>query len=218
MHRLICCGLVLASAMGSAIMSPVLAADPTGDWRVKDGVANIRVAICNDKLWGAVSWEMKPGGIDRENPDSAKKTRPTLGMPILLGLVKKNAAKDEWYGKLYDARGGKFWDSRVSSTKPDEINVNGCVMGFCELGETWKRPPATGPGSMAEGAKGPSAIPASTNPNMMAPPGAKMTPASKAATAKAPAPKGTAPVAAPGASADIGDVCALPEVAAGVVP
>src|SRR5437016_849684 len=88
MHRLICCGLILAGTMGSA-----MAADPTGDWRVKDGVANIRLAICNDRLWGAVSWEKSPGGVDKENPDRAKKTRPTMGMAILLAMVK-NPAKD----------------------------------------------------------------------------------------------------------------------------
>ena len=56
-------------------------ADPTGDWRVADGVANIRVAECNGSMWGAVSWEKTPGGRDTNNPDVSKKNRPTLGMP-----------------------------------------------------------------------------------------------------------------------------------------
>src|SRR5437763_1230935 len=47
-------GLVLAAG-------PALAADPTGDWRVADGVANIRVAQCNGSMWGVVAWEKKPG-------------------------------------------------------------------------------------------------------------------------------------------------------------
>src|SRR6266478_4224235 len=45
-------GLFLATGFASA-----LAADPTGDWRVADGVANIRVAECNGSMWGAVAWE-----------------------------------------------------------------------------------------------------------------------------------------------------------------
>ena len=45
-----------------------LAADPTGDWRVADGVANIRVAECNGSMWGAVAWEKTPGGRDRTIP------------------------------------------------------------------------------------------------------------------------------------------------------
>ena len=42
--------------------APRLAADPTGDWRVADGVANIRVAQCNGSMWGVVAWEKTPGG------------------------------------------------------------------------------------------------------------------------------------------------------------
>ena len=206
MRRSIFCGLILAGTMTSA-----MAADPTGDWRVKDGVANIRVAICNDHLWGAVSWEKTPGGLDKENPDRAKQTRTTLGAAILLGMVKKNPAQDVWDGKIYDASGGHIWTSKVVyDAQPDELEVKGCFLGMC-MGETWKRPPATGPGSIAEGAKGPSATVASTNPNLMAPAGAKKAPA-KAAPAKT-------TVAAPASTAvgpgDIGDVCALPEVAAG---
>ena len=50
--------------------TPALAADPTGDWKVADGVANIRVAECNGSMWGAVSWEKTPGGRDKSNPDA----------------------------------------------------------------------------------------------------------------------------------------------------
>jgi hypothetical protein len=65
------------------------AADPTGDWRVADGVANIRVAECNGDMWGVVAWEKVPGGRDKNNPDVSKQNRPTLGMPILLDMKKK---------------------------------------------------------------------------------------------------------------------------------
>ena len=44
-------GLFLAAGL-----APALAGDPTGDWRVADGVANIRVAQCNGSMWGAVAW------------------------------------------------------------------------------------------------------------------------------------------------------------------
>ena len=68
-----------------------LAADPTGDWRVADDVANIRVAECNGGMWGVVSWEKTPGSRDRNNPDVSKQNRPTLGMPILINMKKKPA-------------------------------------------------------------------------------------------------------------------------------
>jgi len=73
-------------------LTSALAADPTGDWRVADGVANIRVAECNGSMWGAVAWEKIPGGRDKNNPDASKQNRPTLGMPILIDMKKKPAS------------------------------------------------------------------------------------------------------------------------------
>src|ERR1700722_20949216 len=86
-------GLFLATGLAHA-----LAADPTGDWQVADGVANIRVAQCNGNMWGVVVWEKEPGGHDANNPDASKKDRPTLGMPILLNM-KKKAGADQWEGQ-----------------------------------------------------------------------------------------------------------------------
>src|SRR3954468_15780939 len=83
-------GLFLATCF-----APASAADPTGDWRVADGVANIRVAECNGSMWGAVSWEKTPGGRDKNNPDVSKQSRPSLGMPILIGMKKKPGV-DQW--------------------------------------------------------------------------------------------------------------------------
>src|SRR3954452_11372374 len=93
-------GLLLAAGLVSAE-----AADPTGDWRVADGVANIRVAECNGSMWGAVSWEKTPGGRDIHNPDVSKQSRPSLGMPILIGM-KKKPGLDQWEGQVYNAKDG----------------------------------------------------------------------------------------------------------------
>ncbi|MDB5565136.1 MAG: hypothetical protein JWP84_1702, partial [Tardiphaga sp.] len=96
-RNLFYCGIVLSAGLISAGLAPALAADPTGDWKVADGVANIRVAECNGSMWGAVAWEKTPGGLDKNNPDVSKRNRPTLGMPILIDM-KKNAKEDKWAG------------------------------------------------------------------------------------------------------------------------
>jgi hypothetical protein len=87
MRTVVYSGIFLATGLRSA-----LAADPTGDWRVADGVANIRVAECNGSMWGVVAWEKTPGGRDKNNPDVSKQSRPTLGMPILIDMKKKPAS------------------------------------------------------------------------------------------------------------------------------
>ena len=39
--------------------------DPVGEWTVAQQVARIKIADCDGRLWGVVSWEAKPG-IDRK--------------------------------------------------------------------------------------------------------------------------------------------------------
>ena len=68
-------GIILAG--GYTCLTPALAADPTGDWRVADGVANIRVAQCSGSMWGAVSWEKQPGG--RKSPSG----QPHIRSPVM---------------------------------------------------------------------------------------------------------------------------------------
>src|ERR1700712_313566 len=153
------CGVVFTTTSGTAY-----AADPTGDWKVADGVANIRVAECNGNMWGAVAWEEIAGGLDKNNPDASKKSRPTLGMPILIDM-KKNAKGDKWAGQVYNAKDGKMYKSTIAlGDTPDELEIQGCVLGFLCGGETWTRVgppiPLSPANSMAKGApKGTAALP-----------------------------------------------------------
>src|SRR5882757_3782219 len=185
--RIVFSGALLATGLTSA-----LAADPTGDWRVADGVANIRVAQCNGSMWGAVAWEKTPGGKDIHNPDASKQSRPTLGMPILIDMNKK-AGVDAWEGQVYNAKDGQFYSSTIKPIGSDQLEIQGCVLGFLCGGETWTRVgppiPSSPANSMAKGApKGaPGAAPKTAAPAPAAP---KTTGAANPAPASpAPAPK-----------------------------
>ena len=144
-------------------MTPALALDPTGDWQVADGVANIRVAQCNGNMWGVVAWEKKPGGRDTNNPDTSKRNRPTLGMPILLDM-KKKPGQDQWEGQVYNAKDGQTYSSTITPTDADHLEIRGCVLGFLCGGETWTRVappiPASTANSMAKGSAPKTAAPA----------------------------------------------------------
>ena len=198
-------GLFLAT-----VLSPALAADPTGDWKVADGVATIRVAQCNGNMWGAVSWEKTPGGKDKNNPDPTKQSRPTLGMPILIDM-KKKAGADAWEGQVYNAKDGQLYSSTIKPVGTEQLEIQGCVLGFLCGGETWTRvgppipvsvagsPPAAG-SPAAKGALPKSAAPQKTTGAV--PPATK--PGQKQAA--------NAPGAA-NASADVvGDICLLPDI------
>ena len=121
---------------------------------VADGVANIRVAECYGSMWGAVAWEKEPGGRDKNNPDAAKQSRPTLGMPILIDM-KKNPTADQWEGQVYNAKDGQLYKSTIKLSGPDQLEIQGCVLGFLCGGETWTRVagpiPLSPANSMAKG-------------------------------------------------------------------
>jgi uncharacterized protein (DUF2147 family) len=177
----------LATGLASA-----LAADPTGDWRVADGVANIRVAECNGSMWGAVAWEKIPGGRDKNNPDASKQNRLTLGMPILIDMKKKPGV-DQWEGQVYNAKDGQSYSSTIKPVGSDQLEIQGCVLGFLCGGETWTRVappiPSSPANSMAKGAP-------------------------KTTGAANPAPKPPGQKQAAGQPADqIGDICLLPDIA-----
>jgi uncharacterized protein (DUF2147 family) len=203
MRKVVYSGIILATGL-----APALALDPTGDWKVADGVANIRVAQCNGSMWGAVAWEQTPGGRDIHNPDVSKQNRPSLGMPILIDM-KKKPGTDTWEGQVYNAKDGQFYSSTIKPVDPDHLEIQGCVLGFLCGGETWTRVagpiPSSPANSMAKG--GPTTA--------GAPP--KTAAAKPAATPKTtgsvnPAAKGQKQATAQQAD-QIGDICLLPDIA-----
>jgi uncharacterized protein (DUF2147 family) len=191
--------------------APALAVDPTGDWQVADGVANIRVAECNGSMWGVVAWEKIPGGRDKNNPDVSKQNRPTLGMPILVDM-KKKPGLDQWEGQVYNAKDGQFYSSTIKPAGPDQLEIQGCVLGFLCGGETWTRVagpiPSSPANSMAKGAPKTGLPKTAAAPTTTAT--APKTTGSVNPAAKAPGQKlaTSAPPADP-----VGDICLLPDIA-----
>jgi uncharacterized protein (DUF2147 family) len=130
--------ILLAATVGAAAQ----AADPVGEWLVKEGTARIKVVSCPQApgqpatLWGVIWAEMKPG-VDDKNPDPAMRNRPMLGVPILINMKQTQA--NRWDGKIYDATRGSIFDSNISVNRQDMLEVRGCVAGIFCGGEDWKR-------------------------------------------------------------------------------
>jgi uncharacterized protein (DUF2147 family) len=157
---LICCGMVLAAG-------PSLAAEPPiGEWLVADGYAQVRIENCGGALWGVVSWEQK-AGRDTENPDPALRSRPTLGMPILLDMKEKESTSwgektTRWEGQIYNSQNGKTYEGNIRLLSPNVMKLEGCVLGgiFCG-GQEWTRVNASTSGTSGQ-AKG--SAPKAANP------------------------------------------------------
>ncbi|HXW24476.1 MAG TPA: DUF2147 domain-containing protein [Xanthobacteraceae bacterium] len=120
---------------------PALAAgpkpDPTGDWLVEDGKAIIHISACGPALCGAIAWTKDTGGVDENNPDPAKRNRPMLGLPLLLGM--KPGSDGRWDGEVYNPENGKTYTSHMWLKSDDVLRLEGCVLGFLCGGQDWTR-------------------------------------------------------------------------------
>jgi len=182
-------------------MGTAHAAEIPGEWRVKEGVATIRIADCNGHLWGVVASEQTPGGVDAKNPDKTKRSRPTLGMPVLLDMTPDEDEKGKWNGHVYNAKNGKTYESSIKLASPNQLKVEGCVLGFLCGGETWTRlaepvtPTAANPAAPHTGTRTTGGNP----PRTIGQKGGALAP-------------GAATPPAPGQDSS-SDICLLPEIA-----
>ncbi len=135
-------GFLAVAAVVATFRAPA-AQEVTGEWLVKDKVAAITVDNCAGQMWGVVSWEKDPGGLDSNNPDPAKRRRPTLGMPVLLAM--KPTLRNRWEGEIYNAQDGKTYSARITLANPNVLRVEGCLLGFLCGGEDWTRVSAENP-------------------------------------------------------------------------
>ena len=128
--------------------APAAAGEPWGEWLVAEKSAQIRILDCAGALWGVIAWEKDPGGADEKNPDLGKRGRPTLGMPILLGM--KPIAPGKWDGKIYNSENGKTYSGGIRMIDDGSLRIFGCILGFLCGGETWTRSEAPSSNNLPE--------------------------------------------------------------------
>src|SRR4029077_17383765 len=70
--------------------------------------------------------------------DAAKKTRLTLGMPILLGLAPKEGGK--WQGENLNLQNGKMYSASISLADENTMDLEGCLFtNFMCMTQKWTR-------------------------------------------------------------------------------
>lgn len=121
------------------MLRAAFALDPQGEWLDEHALARIKVADCNGRIWGAIAWEKEPGGRDEHNPDAAKRTRPTLGIPILIDMKPAQGTADKWEGGIYNPENGKTYSAHIQVLSATKLEVKGCVLKYLCGGETWTR-------------------------------------------------------------------------------
>lgn len=116
-----------------------------GDWMTPGDAARIRIADCPaqpSRLCGTIVWLKAPNQDGRPrrdlaNPQPGLRTRPILGMAMLVDL--EMAGPGRWTGgAIYDPATGRTYRSTASAGADGTLRVEGCRLMICQ-GQRWTR-------------------------------------------------------------------------------
>jgi uncharacterized protein (DUF2147 family) len=137
---------IAASAiLGLTAATPASAGDPRGNWMTDDGKAKIAIVSCGGALCGNIVALTEPNDpatgkpkTDSNNPDNAKRTRPMLGVQIVIDMKPDSA--DKWKGQVYNAEDGKTYAGSITLVDAKTLTLQGCALGglVCK-NRTWTR-------------------------------------------------------------------------------
>lgn len=136
--------VILATVLvGAAFAASEAAADPTGTWLTEGGKSRVRITKCGDAICGAITWLREPNDekgkpkTDKNNADPAKRSRPVIGVPIVLSMKPSG---NKWTGHVYNVEDGKTYSGSITEQGPTSLRLEGCAMGglICK-GQSWTR-------------------------------------------------------------------------------
>jgi uncharacterized protein (DUF2147 family) len=137
--------LLLAAAASFMLTGTAMAADPIGTWLTQGGTSRIRIADCGGALCGSLIWLKEPNDAetgkpktDKNNSDAAKRSRPLIGVQIVLGM--KPSGTDKWAGQVYNAEDGKTYSGNLTYSGGNSLQLQGCALGglLCK-NQTWTK-------------------------------------------------------------------------------
>ena len=120
-----------------AVATPAFASEPSGIWSMSNGKVTVKVSGCGGKLCAKIVGLKEPISkidgkpkVDRENPKSALRKRPLIGLSILIDMQPAGAGL--WKGAIYNPDDGKTYSATVTH-QGATMKVKGCVAGiFCK--------------------------------------------------------------------------------------
>src|ERR1700748_127320 len=142
-RRVVLAAALLGASTLAAQAAP--AAEPGGTWFTEGGKATVRMAPCGQALCGTIIALKEPNDAatgrpltDKNNPDANARTKPMIGLQIVLGMKPNGANK--WSGQIYNAEDGKTYNGNLTLQDANTIKLEGCVLGglICK-GQTWTR-------------------------------------------------------------------------------
>ena len=135
----------IAAAMLGVTLGASHAADPSGTWHTEEGKATVHIAACGPALCGTIV-SLKDANdpdtgkprTDKNNADAGLRSRPMIGVLIVLGMKPSGANK--WAGQVYNAEDGKTYSGNLTMTGDSSLQLQGCALGglLCKS-QTWSR-------------------------------------------------------------------------------
>ncbi|HKD30663.1 MAG TPA: DUF2147 domain-containing protein [Xanthobacteraceae bacterium] len=128
-----------------AIATPASAGDPRGNWLTENSRAKVTIVNCGGALCGNIVALKEPNDpatgkpkTDSNNPDAAKRSRPMIGVRIVIEM--KPDASDKWKGQVYNVEDGKTYSGSITLVNATTLNLQGCALGglICKT-QTWTR-------------------------------------------------------------------------------
>jgi uncharacterized protein (DUF2147 family) len=133
------------TALAPQLSGPALAADPLGTWYTANNESQVRIVNCGGALCGSLVWLKEPNDpgtgrpkTDKNNADASKRSRPLLGVEIVLGM-KPSGSPEQWSGQVYNASDGKTYSGSFTMTGANTADLKGCVMSVICKSQTWTR-------------------------------------------------------------------------------
>jgi uncharacterized protein (DUF2147 family) len=131
-------------ALAPILIAPAQAADPLGTWLVGDKKGKIRIVNCGGALCGNLIWLAEPNDpatnqpkLDDKNGDPNKRSRPLIGIPVVLSM--KPSGPDKWEGQVYNSRDGQTYSGSFTMTGANTAELKGCVAVVLCKSEAWTR-------------------------------------------------------------------------------
>jgi uncharacterized protein (DUF2147 family) len=135
LHLLVALMVVLQTALAFAGGGDEI----LGNWNNDDGRAKIEIFDCAGSYCGKIIWLKEPnypkddsqgmGGnprVDRDNPNTALRSRQLLGLQIMEGFVYRgNSVWDQ--GHIYDPVSGKTYRGKITLESPHRLYLKGYV-------------------------------------------------------------------------------------------
>jgi uncharacterized protein (DUF2147 family) len=106
---------------------------PVGVWLHDNKRIEIEIAPCGENLCGKLVWFKWPNDahglplVDLKNPDPALRTRPLLGLTVLIGL--RRTGQNTWEGgKIYDPDDGATYTASMSVPEDGSLQMRVYVL------------------------------------------------------------------------------------------